>query len=268
MKMLTTQKAMEVYPSIGSALGIRTKPAVGIGATAAVALTTSSFLIDGFAQIGSMTLIMLPCLWILSFAAGGQTGRPTLRVMALRKFAQEVKNRYNIDVEDNIFGQVRERDFIKGMFGSVRVMIGYDTNESGEINKETYFVMNKGEMTLEQHTKVSAIDMWDRALEHAMTTDEKNNLPTHYSDPGYCKVDVEVEKLESELSKATCPTSRLKAQRQLRSTDYIQGVKSMCGCKNCTPSPLRCTACDRHSENCSCLQSQKYGALQLNKIAA
>lgn len=264
MKMITTRKTLETIPSVHNALGFT--PKATAGSAAVLAATVGSFVATDSVEVMIGAAIAMPCLWILSLAASHKTNRLTPRVLALKKLANKTGQNYNDDISDVLLDNVNAVSFMKGMFGKVSIPFYIKSQIHGTSSTNLVFVMEKGEMRIEEHNEVSAVEMWDRALTHSMTDDEKAKMPTHFTDADYCKLNIAKRELQEEFDNAGCQPTRFKLRQKMNDPHALDDVKFACGCKDCTPTFLRCSSCDQHSGKCSCLQSEKHGAI-VNKQA-
>lgn len=269
MKQITTKNTVEMFASVPSAIGTKKIILISSGM---VVLGSLSFLLTAITPIGLTILSALLGFWLgeIAIAKSRWTRRLSLKSLIFHELKKKTMDSYDSMIANNLEFVLKGVNTYKGLWGELRIPVGkkFDANDP-----TVYLVINKGRIYYEEYTSVSALEMWDKALDTAFTAEEAESLPTHFSDKGYCELKTFEEKLTKDwerhkLSNNTCMSERAELLLRGKDTGLREKIKFSCGCKDCTPSFLRCTACDKTSIACKCLETEKHGITPRSITAA
>lgn len=269
MKQITTKNTVEMFSSIPEAIGVKNIRGVALGAVAGAGLL---YAVSSAVPMTLTVLGFLIGLWLgnIVLYKSRWMYRPSLKALIFHGLKKKTMNSYDSLIANNLEFCLKGVNTYKGLRGELRVPIGVKYAEN---DPTVYLVINKGRIYYEEFVSVSALEMWDKALDNAFTTEEAASLPTHFSDKGYCRLQSFEEGVEKDWerhksSKSTCMTERAELMQRRKDPYIREKIKLSCGCKDCTPTFLRCNACDKNADACNCLQTQKHGIVPLSITAA
>lgn len=264
MKKITTSKTVDLFSSTPDLLGLKS-PKFIIGALMLVGAMVSVCVILG---MPASFLGVLTGLWLGNVMLNRDkwTQRLSLKSVIYHRIANRTPAGYDYLIKDRVKYALKPLNTYKGLFGELRIPLNNRLITEQDEPSKIDLVIDKGHVYYEEFTTVSAVEMWDKALDSVFTEDEAKALPKHFSDGDYCKLQSFEEKLDNDwrihkASKSTCMSERADLMLKMKDSALREEIKFSCGCKDCTPSFLRCILCNGTSDQCKCLHTEKHKAM-------
>lgn len=264
MKKITTSKTTELFSSTPDLLGLKS-PKFVIGTLLAIGAMVSVCVLTG---LPATFLGVLTGLWLgnVMLYRDKWTQRLSLKSVLYHRIANRTPDGYDYLIMERVKYALKPLNTYKGLFSELRIPLNNRLLTDQDEAEKIELVIDKGHIYYEEFTTVSAVDMWDKALDSVFTEDEAKALPKHFSDGGYCKLQSFEEKLDKDwqihkASKSNCMSERADLMLKRKDSALRDEIRFSCGCKDCTPSFLRCILCNGTSDQCNCLHSEKHKAM-------